>query len=317
MARLRLAFLGTPDFAVPGLSALIEAGHDVCCVYCQPPRPAGRGHKPRPSPVQAFAQTHGLSVRTSASLKDAATQADFAALEADAAVVIAYGLMLPPAVLDAPRFGCVNIHASLLPRWRGAAPIQRAMLAGDAETGISIMRMDAGLDTGPVLLTEALPIAAAATAQSLHDDLATLGARLIVEALDGLADGSLRATPQPEAGVTYARKLTRADGRLDWTKPAAELERQVRALTPWPGTWFRADGMEIKVLAADIVAAGGDAAPGTVCDDRLTVVCGEDALRLLKVQRPGRAATEAGAFLRGFDLPAGTVLPVAETGNGS
>ncbi|KAF1854091.1 hypothetical protein Lal_00005308 [Lupinus albus] len=240
MTPLRLVFMGTPDFAVPSLAALIEAGHQLVCVYSQPPRPAGRGQQVQKSPVHRFAEDHGIPVRTPKSLRTAEAQAEFADLKADAAVVAAYGLILPQPVLDAPRLGCVNVHGSLLPRWRGAAPIQRSILAGDAETGITIMQMDIGLDTGAMLSREAVAITAATTASSLHDDLAALGARMIVPALDGLAAGTLAAVPQPEDGVTYAAKLTREDGRLDWTRPASFVERQVRALTPWPGCWFDA-----------------------------------------------------------------------------
>ncbi|MGE0745945.1 MAG: methionyl-tRNA formyltransferase [Rhodospirillales bacterium] len=308
MARLRLAFMGTPDFAVPALAALVDAGHDVAAAYSQPPRPAGRGMKPAPSPVHRFAEDRGIPVRTPATLKDPAEQAAFAALGLDAAVVAAYGLILPPPVLAAPRLGCLNIHASLLPRWRGAAPIQRAILAGDAETGVTIMQMDAGLDTGPMLLAEAAPIAPDTTGASLHDALAALGARMIVVALDRLAAGALPATPQPAAGATYARKLDRAEARIDWSQPATAVERQVRAFDPWPGTWFEHAGERIRVLAAALADGRAGAAPGTVLDDRLAVACGDGAVRILRLQRQGKAALVAEAFLRGFALPAGTVL---------
>jgi methionyl-tRNA formyltransferase len=305
---LRLAFMGAPDFALPSLRALAGAGHEIAAVYAQPPRPAGRGHKQRPGPVHALALDRGWPARTPASFKDADVQAAFAALDLDVAVVVAYGLMLPPAVLAAPRLGCVNVHASLLPRWRGAAPIQRAILAGDGETGVTIMAVDQGLDTGPLLLAEAVPIAAAETAETLHDRLATLGAGLIVTALAGLAAGRLRARPQSADGVTYAAKLARGEGRLDWRRPAAELERAVRAFTPWPGAEFEAKNARIKVLAAEVVAGDPAAAPGTLLDDRLTVACGEGALRLHRVQRAGKAALDASAFLRGFELAPGTRL---------
>ncbi len=308
---LRLAFMGTPDFAVPTLKALGEAGHDIAAVYSQPPRPAGRGHKERPSPVQAYAERHGWPVCTPASLKTAEAQADFAALNLDVAVVVAYGLILPQAILDAPRLGCVNVHASLLPRWRGAAPIQRAILAGDAETGVTIMQMDAGLDTGPMLLQERVAITAETTAETLHDRLAALGGATINRALAGLADGSLKAQPQPEDGVTYAEKLRREEGRLDWREPAATLERRVRAFTPWPGAYFEVAGEKaaerIKVLAAELRPESG--APGSVLDDKATVACGAGALRLTRLQRAGKAPMAAEAFLRGFALPAGRVLP--------
>jgi methionyl-tRNA formyltransferase len=316
MTPLRLAFMGTPDFALPALRALAAAGHEIAAVYAQPPRASGRGHKERPCPVHALALERGWQARSPTSLKEPAEQAAFADLGLDVAVVVAYGLMLPPAVLAAPRLGCVNVHASLLPRWRGAAPIQRAILAGDAETGITIMQVDEGLDTGPLLLAEAVPIAARETAETLHDRLAELGARLIVTALEGLAAGRLRARPQPADGVTYAAKLQRGEGRLDWRRPAVELERAVRAFTPWPGAEFevpRSQGaLRIKVLAAEVVAGATDSAPGTVLDDRLTVACGEGALRLLKVQRAGKAALDAEAFLRGFDLAPGTHLAPPE-----
>lgn len=322
-APLRLAFMGTPDFSVPVLDALVAAGHEIACVYCQPPRPAGRGHKEQPTPVHRRALELGLPVRHPRSLKKPEEQAEFAALGLDAAVVVAYGLILPQAVLDAPRLGCFNIHASLLPRWRGAAPIQRAIEAGDARTGITIMRMDAGLDTGAMLLEESLPITPATTATTLHDALSVMGARLIVTALDGVAAGTLAGVAQPLDGVTYAAKLSKEEGRLDFTQPAAVLDRRVRAFTPWPGAWFDAalpDGAveRIKVLAVSPVAgagtavpgtaAPGTAAPGTLIDAELTLACGEGALRLLTVQRPGRGPVDGPAFLRGFAHRIGGVL---------
>lgn len=309
---LRLAFMGTPDFALPSLAALIRAGHSVACVYTQPPRPAGRGYRPLPSPVERAAISAAIPVRTPARLE--AGEADaFGALALDAAVVAAYGLILPQAVLDAPRLGCLNIHASLLPRWRGAAPIQRAILAGDAETGVTIMQMDAGLDTGPILLAERVPIGPDTTAQALHDRLAELGSRLILEALERRAAGGLEPVPQPREGVTYARKLDPAEGRLDWRRPAVALERVVRALNPAPGVWFEQAGERIKVLAASLARSRSGAAPGLVLDDRLTVACGEGALRLLRLQRPGRAPADAAAFLRGYPIAAGTMLPCPAT----
>jgi methionyl-tRNA formyltransferase len=301
---LRIAFMGTPDFAVPALDALCQAGHDLAAVYCQPPRPAGRGQRSRPCPVQAWAEDRGIPVQTPVSLKKADAQQVFRDLRLDAAVVAAYGLILPKAILEAPRLGCLNIHASLLPRWRGAAPIHRALLAGDRETGISIMQMDEGLDTGPVLLTERIPITDDMTAAVLHDALSALGARLIVDALQGLADGTLEATPQPEQGVTYAAKLTREEGRLDWTESADALERKVRAFTPWPGAWCEVAGARVKLLAAQVVDGAGD--PGAVLDDRLTIACGERALRPSRLQREGRKEMDAETFLRGFPLPKGS-----------
>ncbi|WP_207480252.1 methionyl-tRNA formyltransferase [Arenibaculum pallidiluteum] len=306
MTKLRLAFMGTPDFSVPILEALVGAGHEVACVYSQPPRPAGRGHQVQPSPVHRAAEGHGIPVRTPRTLRTPEAQAEFAALELDAAVVAAYGLILPRPVLDAPRLGCLNVHASLLPRWRGAAPIQRAILAGDAETGVTIMQMEEGLDTGPMLLEERIPIGPHTTAPALHDALAAAGARLILPALEGVATGTLASRPQPEEGVTYARKLEREEGRIAWDEPAEALLRRVRALNPWPGTWFEARGERIKLLEAE--PAAGTGAPGTVLDDRLSVACGTGAVRLLRVQRPGKGPVDAAALLNGFPLPPGTVL---------
>ncbi len=303
---MRLAFFGTPDFSVPALEALVAGGHEIVCVYTQPPRAAGRGEKQRRSAVHDAAETLGLTVRTPQSLKDGAVQDDFAALGLDAAVVVAYGLILPIQILEAPRLGCINIHASLLPRWRGAAPIQRAILAGDSETGVTIMAMDEGLDTGPELLKQSLPIEASATAETLHGQLSALGARLIGEALEGLAAGKITPVSQAGAGVTYADKLTRAEGRLDWRRPAAELERQVRAFSPWPGAWFEHDGNRLKVIAAEL--ADGAGAPGTVLDGQLTTACGEGSLRLLTVQREGRAPVAAADLLRGYPIAPGVVL---------
>jgi methionyl-tRNA formyltransferase len=304
---LRLAFMGTPDFAVPILQALIEAGHDVVAVYTQPPRPAGRGHRPQPSPVQRAAEAAGIPVSAPAKL-DLAEQEKVRALALDAAVVAAYGLILPKPVLEAPRLGCLNVHASLLPRWRGAAPIQRAILAGDRETGVTIMKMDEGLDTGPMLLAERVSIGPETTAPALHHQLAAAGARLIVRALRGLADGALVARPQPAAGVTYAKKLAREEGRIDWSQPAADLERRVRALNPAPGVWFERGGERIKVLAAAVAEGSTAAPPGTVLDADLTVACGPGALRLRRLQRAGRAAVDAAAFLRGYALKSGDRL---------
>ncbi|MBU0725514.1 MAG: methionyl-tRNA formyltransferase [Alphaproteobacteria bacterium] len=306
MTRLRLAFMGTPDFSVPALQALIGAGHDIAAVYSQPPRPAGRGQKLTPSPVHAFAEAQGIAVHTPKTLRSPEAQAEFAALGLDCAVVVAYGLILPKAILDAPRLGCVNIHASLLPRWRGAAPIQRAIQAGDSESGVTIMQMDEGLDTGPMLLRETVPITPQTTGQVLHDALSALGGRMIVTALEGLADGTLSATPQPETGVTYAAKLSKEEALIDWTKPAVELERQIRAFDPWPGSFLLHQGERLKVLAAEL--AGGSGPPGTLLDDHLTVACGEAALRLTRLQRPGKGAMTAEALLRGYALPKGSLL---------
>lgn len=291
--------MGSPEFAVPALCALHAAGHDIAAVYCQPPRPAGRGHAVRRCPVHEAALGLGLEVRTPLRLRrEVEEHAKFAALDLDAAVVAAYGLILPEPMLAAPRRGCLNIHASLLPRWRGAAPIQAAILAGDAVTGITIMRMEAGLDTGPMLLAEAVPIGDRATAAALHDLLAELGARLILRALDE----NPWPRPQPEDGATYAPKLSREDGRLDWTRDALALDRQVRALNPWPGTFTFLAGEMLKVLEAEPAAGAGE--PGTVLDNMLTVAAGAGALRLKRVQASGRAALDAAAFLRGRPIPA-------------
>jgi methionyl-tRNA formyltransferase len=300
---MRLAFMGSPDFAVPALWALHAAQHEIAAVYCQPPRPAGRGHALRPCPVQQEAERLGLPVRTPTRLRgDAVAQVAFGELNLDAAVVAAYGLILPQAMLDAPRRGCLNIHASLLPRWRGAAPIQAAVLAGDAETGVTIMQMDAGLDTGPMLLREAVPITAGATSAMLHDVLAAAGARLVLRAL---AEHPV-PVPQPDFDVTYAPKLTRDAGRIDWTDDAAAIERQVRAFDPWPGTFTTLHGAVLKVLA--VGPATGPGSPGIVLDRRLTVACGAGALRLARVQLAGRPAMAADAFLRGHPVSAGTML---------
>ncbi len=304
---MRLAFMGSPDFAVPALRALHGAGHEIAAVYTQPPRPSGRGQHVTRCPVHVAADAWGLAVQHPASLKrDPAAQAAFADLRLDAAVVAAYGLILPQAMLDAPRLGCLNIHASLLPRWRGAAPIQAAVLAGDTESGVTIMQMDAGLDTGAMLLAGSVPIGPRGTAALLHDELAELGARLIVRALAE----RLRPEPQPAEGASYAPKLSRADGELHWTGTATELDRQVRALNPWPGTWCRMGDEVLKVLEAEPATKPANVPPGTVLHG-LEVACGAGALRLLRVQRPGRAPMAADAFLRGTPVPAGTLLGAA------
>lgn len=301
---MRIVFMGTPDFSVPALEALVAAGHEIACVYSQPPRPAGRGHRDRPSPVQARAEALGLPVRHPVSLKDPEAQADFAALGAEIAVVVAYGLILPQPILDAPARGCLNIHASLLPRWRGAAPINRAIMAGDTETGVCIMQMEAGLDTGPVLLREAVPIGPEDTAGVLHDRLSALGARLVTETLERI--DVLEPEPQPEAGVTYAAKIDKAEAAVDWTRPAEEIARKINGLSPFPGAWSLIEGQRVKLLGARVEAAA--AAPGEVLDDALLVACGEGALRITRAQRAGRGAQDAGEFLRGFALPAGSRL---------
>jgi methionyl-tRNA formyltransferase len=299
---MRLVFMGTPDFAVETLKALLAAGHTVAAVYSQPPRPAGRGMAERPSPVHAFAAAQGIEGRTPASLKPHDEKERFAALEADAAVVVAYGLLLPKPILDATRLGCFNVHASLLPRWRGAAPIQRAIMAGDAETGVTIMRMAEGLDTGPMCRVVRLAIRPETTAQSLHDALAVLGAQAMVEVLAG---EEIACQPQPAEGVTYARKIDKAEARIDFGRSAPEVRNHIHGLSPFPGAWFEARGTRIKVLACQVTDGAG--APGTFLDDRLALACGTGAVRLLKLQREGKGAMEAEEFLRGFPIPAGTV----------
>ena len=301
---MRVVFMGTPEFSVPVLEALVAAGHDIACVYSQPPRPAGRGKKDRPSPVHAKAAALGLQVRHPVSLKDVKAQAEFVALNADVAVVVAYGLILPQPILDAPGRGCLNIHASLLPRWRGAAPIHRAIMAGDAETGVCIMQMEAGLDTGPVLMRKAVPIEAEETTGALHDKLSVLGADLIVEALDALND--LDPVAQPDEGVTYAAKIDKAEAAVDWAGSAEDIDRQIRGLSPFPGAWIDWNGARLKLLGARLEQGRG--APGTVLDDNLLVACGTGAVRLLKVQRAGKGAQDAADFLRGAKIEAGAKL---------
>ncbi len=296
--------MATPDFALPALAALIDAGHEIVCVYSQPPRPAERGRRERPTAIAARAVELGLPVRTPATLRSDAAAEAFAALRPDAAIVVAYGLILPPALLAAPKLGCLNIHASLLPRWRGAAPIQRAILAGDRETGITVMRMEQGLDTGPMLLQRATAIGSNETAGELHDRLATLGATMIVEALAGVAAGTLAATPQPDAGVTYATKIDKRETRLDWTKPAAALARTVRAFSPAPCAWFDYEGERIRVLRATPTETRIDGPVGTMTP-ALVVRCGDGAaLSLGELQRAGRRAMPASEFANGLRLAA-------------
>ncbi len=301
---MRVIFMGTPEFSVPVLDALVAAGHEIAAVYCQPPRPAGRGKKDRPTPVHARAEALGLEVRHPVSLKGAQAQEAFAALNADVAVVVAYGLILPQAVLDAPTHGCLNIHASLLPRWRGAAPIHRAVMAGDAETGVCIMQMEAGLDTGPVLLRAATPIGAEETTGQLHDRLSRMGAQLIVEALARLPD--LVPVPQPEDGVTYAAKIDKAEAAIDWSAPAGEVDAKIRGLSPFPGAWTLFRGTRIKCLASRL--AEGQGLPGDVLDDALTVACGTGALRITRAQREGKGAQDTDSFLRGLPIARGAKL---------
>jgi methionyl-tRNA formyltransferase len=309
---LRIAFMGSPDFAVPVLAALAEAGHEIACVYSQPPRPAGRGKKLRPTPVHQWAEARGLDVRTPRSLKKAPEQEEFAALDLDAAVVVAYGLILPQAVLDAPRLGCMNMHASLLPRWRGAAPIHRAIIAGDEMTGVQAMMMEAGLDTGPVLATEETRIFPFDTTGSVHDRLAGLAAELAVTSLAGLADGSLVAQEQSEEGVTYAHKITAEDQRIDWTKPAKEVDCLIRGLSPFPSAWFsytpdgETEPLRMKALMSRLEAGHPNAAPGELLDEDLLVQCGDgQAVRLLRAQKPGSKAMDAADLLRGLPVPKG------------
>jgi methionyl-tRNA formyltransferase len=299
---LRLAFLGTPDFAVPTLIELIGQGHDIAAVYSQPARPKGRGLAAEPSPVARQAELHGLALRTPETLKSVDAQTEFAALALDAVIVVAYGLILPKPILDAPRLGCFNLHSSLLPRWRGAAPIQRAIMAGDTETGIMVMRMEEGLDTGPVLMAERVAIGRK-TYGDLQDELARLGADLIARALAALERGSIEERKQPDEGATYAKKILKEEARIDWSKSSREIDCLIRGLSPSPGAWCEIRGERIKVLYADPVDGSG--APGEILDDRLTIACGQGALRVVRLQRAGRAPMQAQDFLRGFALKPG------------
>lgn len=300
-ATMRIIFMGTPDFAVPTLDALHAAGHDMAAVYCQPPRPAGRGKKPRPSAVQQRAEELGLMVRSPVSLKQAEAQADFAALNADIAVVAAYGLILPQIILDAPKHGCLNVHGSLLPRWRGAAPVQRAIMAGDLMTGVTIMQMEAGLDTGPMLARTETPVAEK-NAGALTDEIAAMGAKLMVQVLADLK--SYPPTTQPQDGVTYARKIEKAEGRLDFTQTALQVERQVRAFTPWPGAFFEFEGQRYRVHKAKCVDGAANAIAGKVIDDQLTIACADaSAIRPAIIQKAGKPAMALADFLRGNSLP--------------
>jgi len=307
--KLRVAFLGTPDFAIPSLRALHDAGHDIVAVYTQPPRPKGRGHHPQKSPVHLLADTYEIPVFTPQTLRDSMEQQRFAELQLDVAVVVAYGLLLPAAILAAPRLGCINVHASLLPRWRGAAPIQRAIMDGDKETGVTIMLMDEGLDTGPMLAQHALMLTSAMTATQLYMQLADLGAEWICPTLEDFAARRCQPVPQPSEGVTLAPKLSHEEGHLDWQQSAVTLERAVRALNPWPGTWMEHQGTRIKVReAACVLGIPADAPVGTIIDDQLTIACGTGYLRLTKLQRPGGQALSNKDFLNGYPLPKGTRL---------
>jgi len=307
---MRIAFLGTPDFAVACLAELVAAGHEIACVYSQPPAPRGRGQDLKPSPVHAFAEGLGLPVRTPVSMKAAEEIEAFRALDLDAAVVVAFGQILVREVLEAPREGCFNLHASLLPRWRGAAPIQRAIMAGDAVTGVQVMRMSEGLDEGPILMSEQVRIDRFETAGSLHDKLSAVGARMLPVALGAIERGGARETPQAAEGVTYAKKIRSAEARIDWSRPAAEVDAHIRALSPFPGAWFEAPSdkgpVRVKALLSTVEDEAG--APGTVLDDALLIACGDGAVRLLKAQREGKGAQDAEVFVRGFPIPAGTIL---------
>ena len=308
---LKVVFMGTPEFSVPTLSEILGAGHDVVAVYTQPPRPAGRGMAVKQSPVHAFAEAAGLEVRHPTSLRDEDAARAFEALDADVAVVIAYGLILPQRILDAPRHGCLNMHASKLPRWRGAAPIQRAIMAGDSETAAMVMRMEAGLDTGPICLAERVAIAPNMTAGELHDKLSHVGADLMVRALAALERGSLEEVPQPDEGVTYARKIEKAESAIDFTKPAGTVHNHIRGLSPFPGAWFEIahEGKteRIKVLRSEMIAAEGDFGPaGTVIDERMGIACDSGAIRCVELQRAGRKPMRLGDFIRGMAIGKGS-----------
>lgn len=303
---MRLAFVGTPEFAVPGLEALIAAGHEVVAVYAQPPRPSGRGHKLQNSPVHEAALRHGIEVRTPVSLKSVEAQKAFVDLKLDAAIVIAYGLLLPKAILDAPRLGCFNLHGSLLPRWRGAAPIQRAIMAGDTETGVMVMKMDEGLDTGPVLATWRTPITDETTTGDLQGLLAREGAGLMATTIARLAEGGVPMQSQPVEGVTYAKKILAEDARIDWTKPAHQVLRHIHGLNPAPGAWTMADETRLKLLRVKLSAQSGEA--GTVTGAPLVIACGSGAIEVVEIQRAGKGAQQVSDFLRGFPMPTGTKL---------
>ncbi len=304
--KLRIAFMGTPEFAVPILEALVSVGHEIICVYTQPPRTGGRGQKEKKTPIHIRAEKFGINVRVPKDFRFKQQQRAFADLNIDCAVVVAYGLILPGVILTAPKLGCLNIHASLLPRWRGAAPIQRAILAGDEESGVTIMQMDEGLDTGAMLMVGRVAITRETTGESLHNTLSEIGSSLIIKVLNALMEGKIWPTDQPEDGVTYAKKLERSEGHIDWRKPAEDIERLIRAFTPWPGSWFEVKGERIKILSAQVKNIDG--VPGTVMDDKLTISCGVDGLQLNTVQRAGKSPMTVAEFLRGFKLPIGTVV---------
>ena len=306
---LKIIFMGTPDFAVPVLEGLLVAGHEVAAVYSQPSRPAGRGQSERPSAVAKKAGELGLNVHTPDSLKNSGAQEELAKIGADLIVVVAYGLILPEAILTATDHGCINLHASLLPRWRGAAPIQRAILAGDDETGISIMQMDSGLDTGPVIAQSAIPIDAGDTAATLHDKLAALGSQSLLECLERLANGPLLASAQV-GDATYAEKIEKSEAQISWDQTASEIDRKVRAFNPWPGAWFSLNGNRAKLLEGQIES--GSAEPGQTNDDALSIGCGEGLYRITKLQLPGKKAQASAEFLRGFPVPAGLMMDMNE-----
>jgi methionyl-tRNA formyltransferase len=303
---MRIAFMGTPDFAVPTLAALLAAGHDVVAVYSQPPRPAGRGKKERKSAVHTFADQHNIPVHTPLSMRDVDEQAKLKALNLDFVVVVAYGQILPQAVLDAPKFGCVNVHASLLPRWRGAAPIHRAIMAGDNETGVCIMMMEAGLDTGPVIHRVSVPITTSDTTAKLHDKLAEMGANVIDEAITAYATGKATPEAQPEDGITYAHKIDKAEAKIDWSQSAEIIDRQIRGLSPFPGAWCELEGTRIKLLDSEVCNNSGEA--GTVLDNDLIIACGEQSIRPKAIQKAGKAVSDRASFLLGNPVPVGTKL---------
>lgn len=303
---MNVVFMGSPEFSVPSLMSIVGAGHRVVAVYCQPAKPAGRGQALRPCPVEVAATGLGIPIYTPKTLQSEEAQDVFKSHGSDIAVVVAYGKILPQGILDIPEYGCINVHASLLPRWRGAAPIHRAIMAGDTQTGVQVMQMEAGLDTGPILLSETAAIQPTDTTGSLHDRLSHMGAGLLPQALAAIARGSITATPQDDAGVTYADKIDKSEARIDWAKPATQVDCHIRGLSPFPGAWFEHNGIRIKVLMSKVVAGSGQ--PGTVLDGNLTIACGDGAVRLLKLQRAGKGAQDAETFLRGYELPKSTQL---------
>lgn len=303
---MRLVIMGTSAFAVPAMQALRDKGHEIAAVYTQPPRPKGRGHKLQRTPMHDAADALGLAVQTPRTLKTAAAVDELAAIGADLAVVGAYGLLLPQAILDTPRLGCVNLHASALPRWRGAAPIHRALLAGDEETGLSIFQMEAGLDTGPILAMEPLLVTPDMTAADLHDRLAACAAAMIPDVVEGLGRGSIVPMPQPEEGITYAHKITKADGEVDFAEGAEQLSRRIRALHPWPGCWCHYGETRLNILSGHVVEGHGE--PGEIVAEPLTIACGEGAFRVDRIQREGRQAMTSAELQRGFAMPVGTQL---------